>query len=141
MNQRMLAALCIAALYTSSLAENVPKFQRIVVNFNLSEKLAACYPELATLQAYDSLPFPQASEQVARIASLSRNVTPLIFPPDRKIFAPNKYAIHSISCADGFSGICHYLSVMPTLGLPQYRMYGPLNMSCTPVIDLQTGLE
>lgn len=54
----------------------------------------------------------------------------VLFPFNSKVFAPNRYAIHSIPCTDESSYLCHYLSVMPTIGLPQNLLFGPLDMKC-----------
>lgn len=141
MNKMIFITLSMAVSCVKSLAEPAPEFHSLSADFRLSSQLAACYPQLAALQAYDELPFPQVSKELAQIIFKSERVTPVIFPFDSKMFAPNRYAIYSIHCGPEASDSCHYLSVMPTLGLPQYHLFGPLDLSCDATGGSQSHLE
>ena len=132
MNHRVFIALSIAVCCAKASAETAPERHTLFSDPGLSEKLAACYPQLGALKAYDEMPFPEVPRQSAQRIFLAEKVTPVILPFDRKIFAPNRYAIYSLACTPEASAECHYLSVMPTLGLPQYRVFGPLDLSCHP---------
>ncbi len=133
MNHRMLIALSVVLCWAKASAETAPGHHTLFSEPGLSEKLAACHPQLGALQAYDDMPFPEVSRQSAQRIFMAEKVTPVILPFDPKVFAPNRYAIYSVACTHEASAQCHYLSVMPTLGLPQYRVFGPLDLSCTAV--------
>lgn len=141
MNHRMLIALSMAMLCATASAQPGPERHTLFSEPRLAERLAACHPQLGTLQAYDDMPFPEVSRQSAQRILMAEKVTPVILAFDPKVFAPNRYAIYSVACPHDASAACHYLSVMPTLGLPQYRVFGPLDLSCAPVAGGQTLLE
>lgn len=130
MNKRAIIAIMLTITCISVFSESRQKYIAIITNFNLAGNFMECYPQLAKLQAYDEIPFPEVSEKIAHRALVSKRVTPIIFTFDREIIWPNRYAIHSIPCVDNGSELCHYLSVMPTLGLSQNRVYGPLHLPC-----------
>lgn len=132
MNNRILIALSIAAFCTQLSVGHASEDRGYSADAGASQKLAACYPQLAKLQAHDEIPFPQVSEQTMRSVMGSGRISLVLFPFDPEIFAPNRYAIYSAPCASEALGMCHYLKVEPTMGLPRNHLYGPLNLSCAP---------
>ncbi|MFX1678194.1 hypothetical protein PV762_03090 [Mitsuaria sp. CC2] len=124
----VLLAVAFASCHPSGVTAPEPARKAYVIDTALAKDFIRTYPRLGAVQGFDGLPFSEVPDGVAALARHSERVTPVEFPVDPAVFAPNKYVLYSMPCPGDALAICHYLGVTPNFGMPQHRIFGPVSL-------------